>query len=552
VTTTKKPLAIIYNGDCIEVLASLKPNSVDAIVTDPPYGLSKTPDILEVLRHWIAGDDYKHRGGGFMGKSWDSFVPGPTVWREAYRVLKPGGHLLAFAGSRTFDLMGISIRMAGFEIGDGLSWLYGSGFPKSMDVSKAIDKRLGTSDGRKVVGVKSGHEDFVGNESAVTSLRDSTMGGEGGFARPWMDDPDKVAAYRMKTSAGSPEAQNWEGWGTALKPAWEPIILARKPRVGTVANNVLTYGTGALNIDATRIGTSESLNGGAYSGDKRQRDERTSTDSEPGAVPLSRLNRGVGEYTQPSGRWPANVLLGHHEDCEHLGTKRIKAIKGGDSQQIDVGSGRYNWNTGRRDVKPDGIDPGYGDADGMETVDAWECVEDCPVRLLDQQTGVLTSGKPAGGKGPHRAKASVGKGGGAVLEGSADGSLRKAGVEYHRYGDKGGASRFFYNAKASKSERNRGLPEGMKNSHPTVKPIALMAYLCKLITPPGGVVLDPYVGSGTTGVAAVQEGFHFIGAEIDTENDYVEIARHRITHAGGEVEVVEVPPTQKDADSATV
>src|SRR5690606_32907584 len=233
------PKWTLYEGDCLDVMRQLPDNSVDAVVTDPPYGLSREPDIEEVLRHWLAGDDYKHRGGGFMGKTWDSFVPGPAVWREVFRVVKPGGHILCFAGTRTVDLMGISLRLGGFEIRDCLQWLYGSGFPKSLDVSKAIDKMAGTA-----------------------------------------------------------EARRWHGWGTALKPAVEPITRARKPlSEPNVAANVLRWGTGGLNIDGCRIGENagwcypHGRGGKGWGG--RESLSRNLT------VPIS-ANKG---------RWPANVLL---------------------------------------------------------------------------------------------------------------------------------------------------------------------------------------------------------------------------------------------------
>src|SRR5690606_11089525 len=214
----------LYEGDCLEVLRELPSESVDAVVTDPPYGLSREPDIEEVLRHWLAGDDYKHRGGGFMGKTWDSFVPGPAVWREVFRVVKPGGHILCFAGTRTVDLMGISLRLGGFEIRDCLQWLYGYGFPKSLDVSKAIDTMLGAE--RKIAGLKPYTNDG--------SIRGNSYN-KGGYDRVQL--PITVPA--------TPEAKQWEGWGTALKPAVEPLILARKPlSEATVAENVLKWGTG--------------------------------------------------------------------------------------------------------------------------------------------------------------------------------------------------------------------------------------------------------------------------------------------------------------------
>jgi hypothetical protein len=288
-------------GDCLEMLKELDDNSVDSIVTDPPYGLSKEPDMTEVLRHWLAGDDYVHKGKGFMGKSWDSFVPGPSIWRECLRVLKPGGHLLAFFGTRTHDMGTLAIRLAGFEVRDTVMWVYGSGFPKSMDVSKAIDKALGAE--RVPTGrVKPGHEGFAnrGNMSSVQSLK-GTLGGEGGFARPWMDDPEKVEAYHQETAPGSPEAAQWQGWGTALKPAVEPITVARKPLIGTVAANVLEWGTGALNIDGCRVPTDPAVDdprlGGAGTWNTGKMAKNVYEGGYAGEI--------VG--SSPLGRWPANI-----------------------------------------------------------------------------------------------------------------------------------------------------------------------------------------------------------------------------------------------------
>ena len=323
----------VLNGDCLDVLRGMADNSVDSIVTDPPYGLSQqgTDDIVECLAAWMRGEPYAPKKRGFMGKDWDGWVPGPEVWRECLRVLKPGGHLLAFAGTRTQDLMTIGLRLAGFEIRDLIMWCHGQGFPKSHNLS-----------------------------------------GE------------------------------WQGWGTALKPALEPITVARKPLTGTVAANVLEWSTGALNIEGCRVGTDD-----AWAGN-----EANAHGNYSGQV-LGKFAKQYAKPSNPSGRWPANLIHdGSEEATEGLGS----------------------------------------------------------------------------------------------------------------------AARFFYAAKASRSERDAGL-DGMRNPHPTVKPVALMRWLCRLVTPPGGVVLDPFAGSGSTGVAAVAEGFSSILIERDTE--YVEIIRRRLAHAQG-------------------
>ena len=432
----------LIRGDCRDALAAFDDDSLDAVVTDPPYGLSKEPKIEDVLTHWLAGDDYEHGGSGFMGKAWDSFVPGPSVWREVRRVLKPGGHALVFAGTRTADLMGIALRMAGFEVRDMLSWMYGQGFPKSQNVSKAADKQ------------------------------------------------------GMDGSA-------WDGWGTALKPAFEPILLVRKPlrvdgKKATIVSNVLAHGTGALNIDGSRISAGgDKLGGGAES--KTSSDQKGNEgwtrpwmdDPEAQEAHAARVRDNVVK-AEALGRFPANVLLGHHDDCEQVGTHT--EIVGGGAKMSKTGGATVEFGGG--------YDRGDGFVGSEISTPVWDCHEDCPVRLLDSQSGDL----------------GVGRGG---LPSGSTGAI-------------GGASRFFYQAKASKAERKEGLPEGSVNDHPTVKPVELMRYLVRLITPPGGTVLDPYVGSGTTGVAAVSDGFAFVGIDLDENDHYLrDIATHRIDHAGG-------------------
>ena len=337
----------IFNLDCRDVMSLyLEDNSVDAIVTDPPYGLS------------------------FMGKDWDHGVPGIEFWKEMLRVLKPGGHLLSFGGSRTYHRMASAVEDAGFEIRDQIMWVYGSGFPKSLNVSKAIDNAAG-------------HERATEYEP---NYKNGTFGkGMGGGKHGAQSDPPVTEAARQ-----------WQGWGTALKPAHEPLVLARKPLIGTVAANVLAHGTGGLNIDGCRVGT----NGGT----------RLEVAVKKGdGIYKGGINTGnFGDEIPGLGRWPANLIH-------------------------------------------DGSD---------------EVVKTFPVES---------------------------------------------------------AARFFYVAKASKKDRDDG------NDHPTVKPTDLMAYLCRLVTPAGGVVLDPFMGSGSTGKAAIKEGFRFIGAE--REAAYYAIAEARLKAA---------------------
>ena len=398
----------IHHGDCIETMNQMPPESVDAIVTDPPYGL------------------------GFMGKKWDGLPPS-LEWAEAcYRVLKPGGHIAAFGGTRTWHRLAVAIEDAGFEMRDSLAWLYGSGFPKSMNVGKAIDKAAGAE--REVVGTKLGQPGYSLAPSTGGNLYEGSFGGTG--------DPIKEARI---TAPATPEAAQWDGWGTALKPAFEPIVLARKPLAEkTVARNVLAHGTGAINVDGCRIATDEQI--AAHHGT---------------ANPRVAMGDGWGEGYQvgqaastppnTSGRWPANVLLDHHAA-------------------------------------------------------AW----------VDEQSGVSKSPSPYVQKTESN---------GSVYD---LGSLNNKGgrISTH-HGDSGGASRFFYTAKAPKRER----PNVGGVQHPTVKPLAIMRWLIRLVTPPGGVVLDPFAGSGTTIEAALIEGFDPVGIEM--EADYLPLIQHRIDRQAG-------------------
>ena len=389
----------IHNGDCIETMKAMPPESVDAIVCDPPYGL------------------------GFMGKKWDGLPPS-LEWAEAcYRVLKPGGHIAAFGGTRTWHRLAVAIEDAGFEMRDSLAWLYGSGFPKSHDVGKAIDKLAGAE--REVVG----------------TARRSQNRSEG-WDRPWMrEQMESLGGSGMAehaiTAPATPEAQRWDGWGTALKPAFEPIVLARKPLAEkTVARNVLAHGTGAINVDACRIATDEDT-GRAQGSDIRGGNWVSST-----------RKSSYVSVGSPSGRWPANVLLDHHAA-------------------------------------------------------AW----------VDEQSGVQRDGVAVNrNKNPDIEKPHTVYGGGWMNGDRPD----------ITYGGGGGASRFFYSAKAPKSER----PNVDGVQHPTVKPLAIMRWLIRLVTPPGGTVLDPFAGSGTTIEAALIEGFEPIGIEM--EPDYMPLIQHRI------------------------
>lgn len=363
----------VLEGDCLARLRELPDGSVDACVCDPPYGLSqREPVMAEVLARWLGGEKYEHSGGGFQGADWDSFIPGPDVWREVFRVLKPGGYLLAFGAPRRYDLLTLAIRLAGFSIRDSLHWVYanGNGGTKSHNLSLAIDKAAGA--GRR------------SSKGSVANIETAT-----------------------------PAARQWQGWGTSVAPAHEPIVVAQKPVDGTYVNNLLTHGVGGLNIDGCKTG----------------------------------------------GRWPKNIVFSHGEAC------------------------------------------------------AEDCAPDCPVAALDAQHG---------------------------------------GVVADKFPVFRPDTPFRYCAKPSPAERNAGLDDSFaerrsdtrqgaaagiwvdkgvaahKNHHPTAKPVALMGWLCRLVTPPDGVVLDPFCGSGSTGCGALTERFRFIGVELDA--DFARIARARLAH----------------------
>ena len=425
----------LYHGDCLEALAAIPDCSIDLVLTDPPYGLSdhRPSDVTACLQAWLAGQEYRPRAkGGFMGRQWDAWVPGPEVWRECLRVLRPGGHVLAFGGTRSMDLMSMAVRLSGFELRDAIgyahdgggapvaAWVYGSGFPKSLDVSKAIDKRLGAE------------RPVVGTERVTNDIRGGAYG----------HDEERVGFDRDITAPATPEAARWQGWGTALKPAWEPILIARKPLCGTVAENVLAHGTGALNVDSCRVewpdGIAPEVGTPGWGGPAKK---MTAIPGQDGGT----VNRLPPSHL---GRWPANVI--------HDASNEIQAAFA--------------------------------------------------------VAGHTRSGGSVSGAEPS-----------ACTKHAFD---RRERVSFRTHADQGSPSRFFYAAKASQAER-------ASSKHPTVKPLALMRYLARLACPPGGVVLDPFTGSGTTMEASLLEGFCVVG--IEREGNYLPDIMARLERAGADV-----------------
>jgi site-specific DNA-methyltransferase (adenine-specific) len=450
----KRERFIIKHGDNLEVLRSLNPNQFDSLVTDPPAGIS------------------------FMGKDWDSDKGGRDQWirwlsevlSECYRVMKPGAHGVVWALPKTSHWTAIAIEDAGFEIVDCVMHLFGQGFPKSQNISKMIDKEFGAE--REVIGTKK-----------------AGMGSGKSFGMLQNEATEKAPSEVDITAPATPEAQKWDGWGTALKPRYEPWWLIRKPKSeSSIARNVLKHGVGGINIDGARIATDDNLNGGAYSAGKKSDDEWGTMHNYTGK-----------EFEQPEGRFPANVVFSHTENCRLVGTKTV-----GKGEKTIGGTPRKSSEhvlQGSKDRSNALMN--YG----TETVEAWECSEDCAVKILDEQVGCLTgAGNKKTGLADDGSKSMFGIGG------------RNGPTTLYDRG--GSASRFFYVAKASKSDK------GDENGHPTVKSTKLMEYLIKLVTPENGTVLDPFMGSGTTGVSAIRNDFKFFG--IDQEQKFVGLAYDRM------------------------
>ena len=420
----------VITADSMALVKSMADNCIDSVVSDIPYGLGAEPDAAAVLADWVSNGyhELKSGAGGFMGKEWDAFVPQPAFWKEVYRVLKPGGHMCIFAGTRTLDWVGMSLRLAGFEIRDSIDWIYGSGFPKSMNIGKSIDKKFGAE--REVVGVNLAS---IAKSKAATERGESSMGAS--YQRN--GKTDKQAGYQNPqeigkiTAPATDEAKKYEGWQTALKPAHEPILLVRKPiSEKSITANVLKWGTGGIYIDGNRVALPEG-------------DSYVINTFDEGAKPWGdAVGANYTSRTDTEGRYPANIII-------------------------------------------DGTQP----------------VVDC---FPDDKWKYFYCAKPSKAE-------------------------KNAGLQGLPKKDK------VYNGKSSepsedmKDVEKRFTTQPAANSHPTVKPVALMKHLVSLVTPPDGCVADFYAGSGTTGVAAEELGIRSLLCE--REKEYVPIITARIKHA---------------------
>ena len=601
----------IIHGDCLEELKKLEDNSIDAVVCDPPYGLSnaKPQQVADVLKAWVTGDTVSvpAKRGGFMGKDWDSFVPPPAVWEECMRVLKPGGHMAVFAGARTQDLMGLSIRLAGFRIKDTLGWIFGSGFPKSHNPFKGLKlcpsienaphavqvsewhhhELSGAKEpialalaeimpgGEKALLIKTGKEESL-QELTVMYLSDTKEETFSNIDLSWQKHsgeswkhmstsiiktiadqitesktlnfsqskstekctlPKGIGEHgsncrvaRVVSFSGESDGSTSDtlmptvvdavtspvfgmrSQGTQIKPAIEPIILAQKPLDGTVANNVLAHGVGGLNIDACRVSTDD--------------DTSRPPGRDGGNATWDLSSRSEPSVSHSAGRFPANVLLDEHA-AKEMDKQSGAAGAHGPRSGRGTGEGVTGWMTPGTRAHPN--DSGgasrffpvfKSEEETPETKGRFPAnvlLDEHAAAEMDEQSGHSVSKVDTTRNGKDEAQATWG--------------LGRTGSALRGHNDSGGASRYFpvfkYQAKAPKKERPViEREDGSKIQHATVKPLALMEWLVSLIVPPGGVVLDPFAGSGTTLQAAINKGFTPIGIEQDA--DYIKLIEKRL------------------------
>lgn len=600
----------VVEGDATAVLATIPGDSAHVCYSDPPYGLSDhgSDDVLRCLQAWLSGQVYTHGGRGFMGKEWDAFVPGPEVWREVYRVLKPGAYCVAFSSTRTVDLLGIAMRIAGGEMRDGWAWLQGQGFPKNLDVSKAIDKQNGEtgrahkftewmrSTGLTARAIDAATGTAMGSHYLSSKSQPAIPTPEiWATIRPlcrdvpaWVDGlVERVEAEREVlrqhpnpagskgntfplgqrcniTAPGCDAAKMWAGFGTTTKPAYEPLVVTRRPLDGTVASNVLAHGCGTLNIDGARIGTSKRVPG---TGRKETRIDGRGMN---GDETTSGFDPNVGRY-------PANLALVHDEGCELVGDATVKTGMA-TFKKTETGAEIGSYSGGLR--RQEHGEYGFADSDGTEIVDEWRCTETCAVAELARQSGVSESksGKPRRATDPSR----VGFG------------MTATGQEHD---DSGSAARFFYQGKAANSDRlaylscvegcsrhgsvcgaestrkavreaNKSLPPEKRErafpcpqcgqraavyEHPTVKPYDLAAYHARLLSLPAHVrpvAVVPFCGTGVEARALLDVGFRVIAIDIDPR--HVAMTKHRLGQDSAALQKSAKKPAAPTAESPPV
>lgn len=434
----------LYEGDVLDRLKELPDNHFDALLCDPPYGLSEHGDIAPVLASWLSGQPYKHHKKGFMGKDWDSFVPGPEVWKEVFRVLKPGAFCLVFSGTRTLDLMGLALRLAGFEVRDCVSWLYGSGFPKSHNISKALDKQAGAE--REVLGIRNRSGKEAGTFGAM-------------------------AGNNTITAPATPAAKQWDGYGTALKPAWEPALLVQKPLEKTFANNVVEHGCGALNIDGCRVGDETVLTRHTCSsGDDRGHWAG---------------NKSTGAATEHTGRFPANLILDEEAAVALDATQPVSKSKKstGTGKKLDTQEQGWGFKS---------MPGGFADSGGPSRF--FYCAKVSPGERNAGLGGLPNKVKPGGMR-------------------TSNGDAEKGTATF----DQGFQDTV------------------VKNHHPTLKPLALTEYLAKLLLVPARDdgqprrILVPFAGTSSEVIGCLKAGWDEV-AGIEMSSDYISIGQARIQH----------------------
>ena len=473
----------LYHGSMLDMLQVIEPNTIDSIVTDPPYELN------------------------FMGKGWDNsgIAFQADTWKNCYEVLKPGGYLLAFGGSRTFHRIACAIEDAGFEIRDTIMWLYGSGFPKSMNIGLALDKRNGAE---IVLGdVKPGHKDFADRSTnGDTKFND----GMSGFDRPWMHDEDKRKSYHYEKVLQTDIAKRWDGWGTALKPAFEPIIVARKPFKGSLVDNIVEYGVGGLNIDECRVALSDNEPDGRVGTNAVMKTDKDKMwFSENGYS-----NKDIKVY-KDEGRFPANVILTYDETDydEVCGGFPVSNVPNGSITNPNLKNSLGN----------NGIYGKYSDKQPL-----WNAYQDSGSAA--RYFYCSKASKKDRNEGCDRLETQY-----TAMSNQAKAELRRGNTEFH--GD------------VSKATTAMNRVYASKNIHPTVKPTDLMQYLIRLVTPDGGTVLDPFNGSGSTGKAVMYENverdknYSYIGIELTEE--YLPISQARIEYASSQEKEICVSKPEK-------